>query len=175
MAAGQAPSARNRAVGWLVGVGVAAFLSWLGWYGYEDQRATTRGLHVIGLLRDVQTCVGLSYEANQRQLADGAEFSALPRMKTTPYASGLAWDSVALRATATFADTHGDYDGRVVWTAASIDGKGELHWTCGSTVGPDARSYRNVAAFLARCDRPLAFDRGVVDYCRRFVPLPPGR
>ena len=175
MASIQPLSAWSRAKGWLVGIGVAAFLSWLGWYGYDEQRATTRGLHVIGLLRDVQTCVGLSYEANQRQLTEGAEFRSLPRMKTTPYASSLIWDTVTLRATATFANTHRDYDGRVIWTSVSIDGKGELRWTCGSTVDGGARSYRNVAAFIARCDRPLAFDRGVADYCRSFVPLPQPR
>lgn len=172
MAPGQGPSIGNRAARWLAGLATVAFLVWLGWYGYEEQRATTRGLHVIGLLRDVQTCVGLSYEANQRQLTLNAEFDQLPQMKATPYAAGLVWDPVALRATATFVDTHRDYNGRALWTAASIDTKGDLRWTCGSAVDPGARSYRNIAGFISHCNRPLAFDPKIAEYCRRFVPLP---
>jgi len=172
MAAGPKPSLGNRAAGWLAGLAVIAFLVWLGWYGYDEQRATTRGLHVIGLLRDVQTCVGLSYEANQRQLTVGGEFDRLPLMKATPYAAGLVWDAAAQRATATFVDTHRDYDGRALWTAVSIDSKGDLQWICGSTVDPGARSYRNIAGFISHCKRPLAFDPGIAEYCRRFVPLP---
>ncbi len=165
-------SAWSRVGAWLAGLGAIALFVWLAWYGYEDERATTRGLHVIGLLRDVQTCVGLSYEANQRQLVQGAEFDRLPQMKATPYARDLTWDALSLRATATFTDTHRDYDGRSIWTAASIDGKGELQWRCGSNVDPSARSYRNIDTFIDHCSRPLAFDAGIVDYCRRFVPLP---
>ena len=172
MASGQKPSIRNRAAGWLAGLAAIAFVVWLGWYGYEEQRATTRGLHVVGLLRDVQTCVGLSYEANQRQLTLSAEFDRLPQMKATPYAASLVWDALALRATATFVDTHRDYDGRTLWTSVIIDSKGDLKWTCGSTVDPGARSYDNIAGFINHCNRPLTFDPGIAEYCRRFVPLP---
>jgi len=152
---------------------LAAGLVWFVWYGYEDKRATTRSLHVIGLLRDVQTCVGLSYAGYQRQLLPGAEFAGIPDMKATPYASRLDWDPLAFRATAIFADTHRDYDGRALWIAARIDAGGALHWTCGTTVTPQARSYRNVGEFIERCERPLSVDLGVIDYCGRFVPLPP--
>ncbi len=151
---------------------VVAGVVWLAWYGYEASRATTRGLNVIGLLRDVQTCVGISYEAYQRDLAPGQDFAAIPKMKATPYAGRLDWDALAYRATATFADTHPDYDGRTLWTAARIDSGGALRWTCGTTVDPSARSYGNVAEFIERCNRPMDVDSRMIEYCAAFVPLP---
>jgi len=157
---------------WLAGLALVAGAVWLGWYGYEYSRATTRGLHVIGLLRDVQTCVGLSYEAYQKRLPSGTEFRSIPDMKATPYAEKLDWDPWKLRATATFTDTHPDYDGRTLWIAASVESNGELHWNCGTTVDPGARSYRNVGEFIERCERTLSVDQGIIEYCQRFVPLP---
>ena len=165
-------SVLGKLAGALAILGIAAGIVWLAWYGYEDSRATTRGLNVIGLLRDVQTCVGISFEAHHRRLAPGQDFAAIPRMRATPYAGRLDWDVLAYRATATFTDTHPDYDRRTLWTAARIDANGALHWTCGTTVDPSARSYRNVAEFIARCERPLVVDSRLIDYCAAFVPLP---
>ncbi len=168
----QKGSVLGKLAGGLAILGIAAGVVWLAWYGYEDSRATTGGLNVIGLLRDVQTCVGISYEAYHRELAPGSDFSAIPNMKATPFAGRLDWDPLAYRATASFKDIHPDYDRRVIWTAARVDANGALHWTCGTTVDPSARSYRNVAEFIERCDRPLAADARVIDYCAAFVPLP---
>ncbi len=168
----QKGSVPGKLAGALAILGIAAGIVWLAWYGYEDSRATTRGLHVIGLLRDVQTCVGISFEAHRRRLAPGQDFAAIPKMRATPYAGRLDWDVLAYRATATFTDTHPDYDRRTLWTAARIDANGALRWTCGTTVDPSARSYRNVAEFIERCERPLEVDSRLIEYCAAFVPLP---
>lgn len=162
----------GRLGGWLAALAFAAGVVWLGWYGYEERRATTGGLNVIGLLRDVQTCVGLSYEAYQRRMASGDEFINIPNMKSTPFASRLDWDPQALRATGTFAGTHPDYDGKTVWTAARVAPGGPLRWSCGTTVASSARSYQNLAEFIERCERPLDVDPRMIEYCARFVPLP---
>jgi len=160
-----------RAGRWSAGFALLAGLAWFIWYGYEDSRATSRAVHALGLLRDVQTCVGLSYSGHQRRLLPGAAFAAIPKMKATPYVSRLAWDPLAFKATAIFADTHRDYDGRALWIAARIDREGVLHWSCGTTVAEAARSYRNLSEFMERCERPLSVDLGVIEYCSRFVPL----
>jgi len=164
-----------RLAGWIAALTVAAGVVWLGWYGYQSSRATTGGLNVIGLLRDVQTCVGLSYEAFQKRLAPAEEFSAVPKMKATRFASRLEWDPASLRATATFAETHPDYDGKTIWTAAQVDATGSLRWTCGTTIDRSAMSYENVGEFIQRCERPLDTDPRMIDYCSRYVPLPPRR
>jgi len=169
-AAGSSLSAR--AGRWFAVLALMGGLAWFLWYGYEDGRVTARSIQVIGLLRDVQTCVGLSYAGYQRQLPPGAQFGAIPKMKATPYASRLDWDPRSYKATAVFADIHRDFDGRSLWIAARIDPNGALRWTCGTTVGEGARSYRNLGEFIERCERPLSVDLGVIDYCARFVPLP---
>lgn len=168
----EAAGSTARAGRWFAGLALACGLVWFIWYGYEDGRATARSIQVIGLLRDVQTCVGLSFAAHQRRLAPGERFAAIPKMKTTLYASRIDWDPLAFKTTATFADIHRDYDGRALWIAARIDAKGALHWVCGTTVPESARSYRNLGEFIERCERPLSVDLGVIDYCSRFVPLP---
>jgi hypothetical protein len=162
----------GRLAGGLVILIAAAGAGWLGWYGYQSSHATTGGLNVIGLLRDVQTCVGLSYEAYQRRLAAGEDFGEIPKMKATPFAAQLVWDPVTMRATATFAGTHRDYDGKTVWIEARLYPDASLHWTCGTTVESAAMSYENLAEFIERCERPLEVDSRMVDYCTRFVPLP---
>lgn len=166
------PSLAARAAGWIGVIALGAGLVWFIWYGYEDGRTTSRSLQVIGLLRDVQTCIGLSHASYQRALVPGEEFRGIPAMKTTPYAARLDWDSTVYRATATFADVHRDYDGRTLWIAAADNQAGGLRWTCGTTVATSARSYGNLASFLERCDRALSADLGTIEYCGRYVPLP---
>lgn len=102
-----------------------------------------------------------------------AGLERISQMIVTPYAASLDWDATLFKATAPFAGTRRDYDGRTIWTAAKRDAMGDLHWSCGSNVEPGSRSYRNVSDFIERCDRALSFDPGVAEYCGRFVPLPP--